>query len=43
MAIELAKRFNLFQPINSKSVQRAEMTAMDNGFELISDDNVIKE
>ncbi len=41
--IELAQRFNLSQPTISKSVKRGEMIAIDNGFKLISDANVIKE
>jgi putative transposase len=41
--IELAKRFNLSQPTISKSVKRGEIIAIDNGFMLINDDNVIKE
>ena len=41
--IELAKRLNLSQPTISKSVKRGEMVAIDNGFKLINDNNVIKE
>ena len=41
--IELAQRFNLSQPTISKSVKRGEMIAIDNGFKLISDANIIKE
>jgi putative transposase len=41
--IELAKRLNLSQPTISKSVKRGEKIAIDNGFKLINDNNVIKE
>ena len=39
--IELAKRLNLSQPTISKSVKRGEMVAIDNGFKVINDDNVV--
>ena len=41
--IELAKRFNLSQPTISKSVKRGEVIAINKGFKLINDANVIKE